>query len=299
MEYAIVSAAPEHLPYLLSIEEAAGELFPMDDQPEPLRSINRPPEDFVKGLNNGLLWVVVDIANISVAFLLASIIDGCIHITEFDVHSDYGKRGIGTKLIDHVLAAAKEKGFPSVTLTTFEHLPWNAPFYRKRGFEVIGVDQIGDELAQIVENEKTLGMRRRVAMIIALTLKKASNGEFDMKIDGVFEVAVKVKNLDVSSKFYQEVLGFTKGHYDEKRRWLFLWVGNNQGMVVLQEDKGSLPQQHLAFTVDKAELNGLKEYLESRNIVVEGPVALDWMNAVSVYFSDPDGHDLEFCALLN
>ena len=118
-----------------------------------------------------------------------------------------------------------------------------------------------------------------------------------MKIDGVFEVALKVKDLDVSSKFYQEVLGFKKGLYDEKRRWLFLWVGNNNGMVVLQEDKGSWSQQHFAFRVDETELNGLKDYLESRNVVVEGPVSLDWMNAVSVYFLDPDGHDLEFCAI--
>ena len=118
-----------------------------------------------------------------------------------------------------------------------------------------------------------------------------------MKIDGVFEVALKVKDLDVSSKFYQEVLGFKKGLYDERRRWLFLWVGNNNGMVVLQEDKGSWPRQHFAFRVEEAELNGLKDYLESRNITVEGPVSLDWMNAVSVYFPDPDGHDLEFCAM--
>ena len=118
-----------------------------------------------------------------------------------------------------------------------------------------------------------------------------------MKIDGVFEVALKVKDLDMSSKFYQEVLGFKKGLYDEKRRWLFLWVGNNNGMVVLQEDKGSWPHQHFAFRVDENELNGLKDYLESRDVVVEGPVSLDWMNAVSVYFPDPDGHDLEFCAI--
>jgi lactoylglutathione lyase len=120
-----------------------------------------------------------------------------------------------------------------------------------------------------------------------------------MKIDGVFEVAVKVKNLAVSSTFYHEVLGFKKGFYDEQRRWLFLWIGDNQGMVVLQEDNGSWPQQHFAFRVDKTELDGLKECLENRNVVVEGPVSLDWMNAVSVYFSDPDGHDLEFCALLD
>lgn len=118
-----------------------------------------------------------------------------------------------------------------------------------------------------------------------------------MKIDGLFEVAFKVKDLDVSSKFYQEVLGFNIGLYDEKRRWLFLWVGNDNGMVVLQEDKGSWPRQHFAFRVCETELNGLKEYLESKNIVVEGPVSLAWMNAVSVYFPDPDDHELELCAI--
>ena len=50
-----------------------------------------------------------------------------------------------------------------------------------------------------------------------------------MKIDGLFEVAFKVKSLEESSKFYQDVLGFKKGLYDEKRRWLFLWVGNHMG----------------------------------------------------------------------
>lgn len=118
-----------------------------------------------------------------------------------------------------------------------------------------------------------------------------------MKIDGLFEAAFKVKDLDVSSKFYQEVLGFKNGLYDERRRWLFLWIGNNNGMVVLQEDKENWTRQHLAFRVDKIELIGLKEHLESKNILVQGPEFLGWMNAVSLYFPDPDGHDLEFCAM--
>ena len=118
-----------------------------------------------------------------------------------------------------------------------------------------------------------------------------------MQINGVFEVALKVKDLDVSSEFYQEVLGFKKGLYDESRRWLFLWVGKNTGMVVLQEDKGNWPLQHFAFSVDGSALDQLKEALENRNIQVEGPVFLDWMNATSLYFADPDGHALEFCAI--
>ena len=118
-----------------------------------------------------------------------------------------------------------------------------------------------------------------------------------MKIDGLFEIALKVRDLEVSSKFYQDVLGLRAGFRDERRRWLFLWVGGNAGMVVLQEDKGTWPLQHFAFSVDESELSRLKESLEVQGVKVLGPVPQDWMNALSLYFPDPDGHDLEFCAI--
>jgi catechol 2,3-dioxygenase-like lactoylglutathione lyase family enzyme len=69
------------------------------------------------------------------------------------------------------------------------------------------------------------------------------------------------------------------------------------GTIVLQEDMGRWPRQHFAFRVDVPELSRLKEYLERRNVVLKGPVSLDWMNAGSLYFCDPDGHDLELCAI--
>ncbi len=168
MNYTILPATSQHLPYLPSIEDAAGELFPIEDLPEPLRSISLLPEDFENALNKDLLWVVVDESNLPIAFLLARVIDGCIHITEFDVHPDHGRRGVGSQLLNYVLVVAKQRAFQAVTLTTFEHLPWNALYYSKHGFEVIGTDKIGDELAQIVKKEKALGMRRRVAMKIRL-----------------------------------------------------------------------------------------------------------------------------------
>ena len=116
-------------------------------------------------------------------------------------------------------------------------------------------------------------------------------------IESVFEVAVKVRHLSVSSMFYKAVLGFSEGLLDEKRRWHFLWVGRHQGMIVLQEDRGHWLPQHFAFRVRESDLPGLKTQLENHYVVVEGPVSLDWMNAISLYFSDPDGHQLELCAL--
>ena len=67
-------------------------------------------------------------------------------------------------------------------------------------------------------------------------------------------------------------------------------------MVVLQEDKRTWPTQHLAFTVEEVDIEAAATALRERGVAVEGPVFHTWMPARSVYFSDPDGHDLELCA---
>jgi catechol 2,3-dioxygenase-like lactoylglutathione lyase family enzyme len=67
---------------------------------------------------------------------------------------------------------------------------------------------------------------------------------------------------------------------------------------VLQEDKGNWPTQHFAFTVDEADIEAVAELLRANDVAVEGPITHEWMPAKSVYFSDPDGHELELCAPL-
>jgi catechol 2,3-dioxygenase-like lactoylglutathione lyase family enzyme len=96
--------------------------------------------------------------------------------------------------------------------------------------------------------------------------------------------------------FYRKILGLEVGLRDERRRWLFLKAGGQAGMVVLQEDKGDWPTQHFAFTVEDADIEAAARDLEDQGVVVKGPVYHEWMPAKSVYFSDPDGHDLELCA---
>jgi len=118
-----------------------------------------------------------------------------------------------------------------------------------------------------------------------------------MQVKGIFEIAIRVKDLARAANFYTEVLGFQHGLLDAERRWLFLWVNGKAGMVVLQEDPGPWPQQHFAFAVAASDLDRLKSTLERHGISVQGPVELAWMEARSLYFADPDGHALEFCAV--
>ena len=120
-----------------------------------------------------------------------------------------------------------------------------------------------------------------------------------VSIRGVYEVAIRVKDLPRSLAFYRDVLGLEEGLRDERRPWVFLRAGGQDGMIVLQEDKGEWPTQHVAFTVEAAHIEAAADALRQHGIAIRGPVFHAWMPATSVYFADPDGHALELCAPVN
>jgi catechol 2,3-dioxygenase-like lactoylglutathione lyase family enzyme len=117
-----------------------------------------------------------------------------------------------------------------------------------------------------------------------------------LPIRGIYEVAIRVRDLPKAEAFYRRVLGLQEGLRDERRNWLFLRAGGADGMIVLQEDKGEWPTTHFAFTVAEQEIEEAAAMLRAQGVEVEGPVYHEWMPARSIYFSDPDGHALELCA---
>ena len=118
------------------------------------------------------------------------------------------------------------------------------------------------------------------------------------EIQGIYEVAIPVKDLERAETFYLGVLGLESGLRQEARRWHFLRVGGQAGMLVLQEQAGDWSPLHFAFTTSAAEIEDAAARLREHGVEVSGPVTHDWMPARSIYFSDPDGHDLELCAPL-
>ena len=117
-----------------------------------------------------------------------------------------------------------------------------------------------------------------------------------LPITGIYEVAIRVKDLARAEAFYTEKLGLREGIRDTRRNWLFLRAGGNGGMIVLQEDKGEWPKLHFAFTVAERDIETAANTLKEAGVAVTGPVLHDWMPAKSVYFDDPDGNSLELCA---
>lgn len=120
----------------------------------------------------GLLWVA-DVAKVPeetaasrpeqavekkvVGFIVAKdLAEGCF-IIELDVHPDYGRRGIGSALVEACCQAARTRGFEQVLLTTFRQVPWNIPFYRRLGFEILPAEAWSQEIEAIVRHEARYG----------------------------------------------------------------------------------------------------------------------------------------------
>lgn len=109
----------------------------------------------------GTEWVALDEKQNLVGFLAAEIVNRDLHIWEIAVREDFQNRGIGRQLIDAATAFAQEQHLESLTLTTFENVPWNAPWYSRLGFKMSSGDE---RLAAIVRTETGRGWPQRCAM---------------------------------------------------------------------------------------------------------------------------------------
>jgi lactoylglutathione lyase len=117
-----------------------------------------------------------------------------------------------------------------------------------------------------------------------------------LPIQGLYEVAIPVRQLQRAETFYRDVLGLGVGLRDDRRNWLFLRAGGDAGMVVLQEHAGEFPAYHFAFRVDEADLERAATVLRECGVSTRGPIFHGWIPGKSLYFEDIDGHDLELFA---
>lgn len=112
-------------------------------------------------ISQGTEWVAVNERQEPVGFLASEIINRDLHLWELAVRKDLQNRGIGRQLVCAAEIFAQKRRLESLTLTTFSHVPWNAPWYSRMGFKL----SVGDErLAALIRAETERGWPRRCAM---------------------------------------------------------------------------------------------------------------------------------------
>lgn len=166
-KYSIGLAAGHHIRSIPGIEQAAAAVFSEADLPPEVRYRVTDRDTLADAQRDKRLWAALDDGRHVVGFALARVVGGNAHLEELAVHPQHGRQGIGSRLLGAVIRWARAGGFPGVTLITFRHLPWNAPFYERRGFVRLEYGDTGRFLRELIREEADAGLeaRNRVAML--------------------------------------------------------------------------------------------------------------------------------------
>ena len=167
-------AGSEHLTAIPAIELAASAMFPESDLPVEIRYLVTEEDLLQEAQSDARLWVALTGDQTPVGFAMASIVDGGAHLDEMDVLPEFGRQGIGTGLVNALLDWARRGDYPAVTLITFRHIPWNAPFYERMGFKAMATSEVGQELATLLQEEGAAGIdvHKRVCMKLELARER-------------------------------------------------------------------------------------------------------------------------------
>jgi catechol 2,3-dioxygenase-like lactoylglutathione lyase family enzyme len=118
-----------------------------------------------------------------------------------------------------------------------------------------------------------------------------------MQLEGIDHVAMGVRDIERSAKWYIDVLGFERLH-DGMWNGVPTFIGKgNTGIALFpanEEPKTSAHREirmlHLAFRANRENFLAAQQELKKRGIKFEFQ---DHEIAHSIYFRDPDGHQLE------
>jgi GNAT superfamily N-acetyltransferase len=151
-------ARASELPLISAIEKSGDQLFRavgMDaiaDAPAPA------PDAYRAALEDGWLLVAVDEQAAAVGFIRLETLDGGPHLEQVSVRHDRAGHGIGAALLAAAEQVARDRGHRRMTLTTFRDVPWNGPYYTRRGWSALPAADLPPELAAARQHERDLGL---------------------------------------------------------------------------------------------------------------------------------------------
>jgi lactoylglutathione lyase len=132
----------------------------------------------------------------------------------------------------------------------------------------------------------------------------------------LYETHIPVTDTKRSQAFYMDVVGLSFAYRDPKRDIVFLWIGEDRRSMLGLWGPGTIygnargdarQRSHLAIAVTLPELLVRAKELNERGVRTHDfagketaePSVIGWMPSAQIYFADPDGHSLEFIALLD
>ncbi|GLR17493.1 VOC family protein [Portibacter lacus] len=126
----------------------------------------------------------------------------------------------------------------------------------------------------------------------------------DFKIDFLDHVAIRVKDIDLSAKWYTKVLGLKECKFKEWGAFPVFMLAGKTGIALFPANGKDTSQNansrnikidHFAFNVSSDSFQKAKEHLNLLGIEFQEQ---DHHYFRSIYFEDPDGHSVELTNLV-
>jgi lactoylglutathione lyase len=129
-------------------------------------------------------------------------------------------------------------------------------------------------------------------------------------VAGLFETHLTVSDLHRSAEFYRDVVGLQLAFEVPERGAAFFWIAEPGEAMLGLWSLGSAPfglSLHVAFAATLEDVLSAGGRLRSLGVTplsffateATEPSVIGWMPAAAVYFRDPDGHLLEYLAMLD
>jgi catechol 2,3-dioxygenase-like lactoylglutathione lyase family enzyme len=138
-------------------------------------------------------------------------------------------------------------------------------------------------------------------------MKKNSNTQTKgapIKLDGINHFALNVRDMDRAEAFYTGILGFPVITRTETRAGLkhvevdagnvaiALFESPDLDLTAAQKTMTDDGYLHFAFAAPYDRFDAIQQALKEGGVQMDGEPR-DWGEGVSIYFPDPDGHQIE------
>lgn len=174
------TATPDDVAAVREVARSAGERFRAVADERIARCADDPPprdENLLALVDGGRLLVADDDGGEVVGFVVLDVVDGRAHVDEISVATGFQGRGHGIALLDAVDRWSAAHRLDGVTLTTFRDVPWNRPYYERRGFRVLDGSELTPGLRRVMAHEAELGLAPQLR--VAMARPRARGGDVD------------------------------------------------------------------------------------------------------------------------
>jgi len=169
MRPSIRPATPAELATLVALDADACRLYAQVDlhidfpADHPFAVAER--ASWLRSLELGRGFLAVDDAGTSLGFAALDFVDGAPYLDQLSVRMESMRRGIGRALLARAIDWARDHG-DALWLNTYDHLPWNRPFYENEGFEVVPPSAWGAGMASTVETQRQVLPRPELRVVM-------------------------------------------------------------------------------------------------------------------------------------